>query len=236
MDEISREKEEYFADGVLWSDNHAILHLTRKPCSKVTCGSELNLAPACHPISIECRERFRQRLRRIIHHLRDLVRANPFSKEAESSTNAPLSTNFWTVLSKLEVDEVFNILLSHFPEQVQVTLGKPTVTIDGLLALPHQADNNLGGWIVYIDIVTESVILDDGKETGSIRRFCHRPGRWNSKMVRIRSICPQQPFQGRLFEKGLSSLVLYKAWSHNEPSSCCCWILPSQLYVLAGTY
>jgi hypothetical protein len=28
------------------------------------------------------------------------------------------------------------------------------------------SDNNLGGWIVYIDIVTESIILGDGKETG----------------------------------------------------------------------
>lgn len=165
MDEICQEKEEYLADGVLWSDNHSNTSSdTKTVFERISCGSELNLARACGPISIECRERFRQRLRRIIHRLSDLVRANPFSKEAESSTNAPLSTNFWIVLSKLEVDEVFNILLSHFPEQVQATLGKPTVTIDGLLALPHQ--DNLGGWIVYIDIVTESIILDDGKETG----------------------------------------------------------------------
>ena len=167
MDEIFREKEEYFADVVLWSDNHSNTSSdTKTMFERITCGSELDPARACGPISIEYRERFRQRLRRIIHRLSDLVRANPFSKEAESSTNAPLSTNFWIVLSKLEVDEVLNILLSHFPEQVQVTLGKPAITIDGLLALPHQADNNLGGWIVYIDIVTESIILDDDKETG----------------------------------------------------------------------
>jgi len=111
MDEISREKEEYFADGVLWSDNHSNTSSdTKTVFERITCGSELDLARACDPISIECRERFRQRLRRIIHRLSDLVRANPFSKEAESSTNAPLSTNFWIVLSKVEVDEVFNIL------------------------------------------------------------------------------------------------------------------------------
>jgi hypothetical protein len=126
MDEISREKEESFADGVIWSDNHSNPSSgTKTVFERITCGSELlDLARSFGPISIECRERFRQRLQRIIHHLSDLVRANPFSKEAESSTNVPVSTNFWIVLSKLEVDEVFNILLSHIPEQVQATLGK----------------------------------------------------------------------------------------------------------------
>ena len=166
MEEISREKEEYFADGVLWSDNHSNTSSdTKTVFERITSGSELDLAQTCGPISIECRERFRQRLRHIIHRLSDLVKANPFSKEVESSTNAPLSTNFWIVLSKLKVDEVFNTLLPHFPEQVQVALGKPEVTINGLLALPRQSDNNLGGWIVYIDIVTESIILDNSKET-----------------------------------------------------------------------
>lgn len=142
MDEISREKEEYFVDGVLWSDNTS--SDTKTVFNRITCGSELDLAQACSPISIECRERFRQRLRRIIYRLSDLVKANPFSKEAESM-NAPLSTNFWIVLSMLEVNKVFNILLSYFPKQVQAALGKPEIIIDSLLALPRQSDNNLGG-------------------------------------------------------------------------------------------
>lgn len=57
MDEISREKEEYFADGVLWSDNHSHTSSdTKTVFERITCGSELDLARACGPISIECRE------------------------------------------------------------------------------------------------------------------------------------------------------------------------------------
>ena len=40
------------------------------------------------------------------------------------------------------------------------------IIIDDVLALPHQLNNDLGGWIVYIDIVTESNILSDSKEKG----------------------------------------------------------------------
>ena len=136
IDEISREKEEYLADGVPWSDNYSNTPSdTKTVFNRITSGSELDLAQAYSSISIECRERFRRRSQRIIYRLS--VKVNPFSKEAESSTNAPLSTNFWTVLSMLEVDKVFNILLSYFPKQVQAALGKPEITIDDLLALPR---------------------------------------------------------------------------------------------------
>jgi hypothetical protein len=123
--------------------------------------------------------------------------------------------------------------------------GKPAVTIDDLLALPHQADNNLGGWIVYIDIVIEYIILDDGKETvvGSQTHglglyvgsaTCQGGGiqRWSEYDRYV----PNNLSKDDYSRKGLSSLVLYKAWSHNEPWGCCSWILPSQLYVLANTY
>jgi hypothetical protein len=62
--------------------------------------------------------------------------------------------------------EFSNSFLPHFPEQVQVALGKPAVIVGDLLTLPHQADDVLGGWIIYIDIATASTILDDGKMTG----------------------------------------------------------------------
>ena len=100
-------------------DNYSNTPSDKKPVfNRITSGSELDLAQAYSLISIECKERFRRRLQRIIYRLSDLIKVNPFSKEAESSTNAPLSTNFWTILSMLEVDKVFNILLSHFPKQV----------------------------------------------------------------------------------------------------------------------
>lgn len=39
MDEISREKEEYFADGVLWSDNHSNTSSdTKTVFERITCG------------------------------------------------------------------------------------------------------------------------------------------------------------------------------------------------------
>lgn len=66
----------------------------------------------------------------------------------------PLSVNFWIALSKLEADEIVNILLHHIPQQVQQVLGWLDVTVDDLLALPRQ-DDKLSGWIVYIDIVTD---------------------------------------------------------------------------------
>ena len=61
-----------------------MLRLTQKPFSKESPLDELDLAQACGPVSIECRERFRQRT---THNpcLSDLAKANPFSKEAESS-------------------------------------------------------------------------------------------------------------------------------------------------------
>ncbi|KAF1841906.1 uncharacterized protein K460DRAFT_175673 [Cucurbitaria berberidis CBS 394.84] len=66
----------------------------------------------------------------------------------------PLSVNFSIALSKLEPNEIVNILLLHIPQEIQEVLGRPGVTGDDLLALPRQ-DDKLSGWIVYIDIVTD---------------------------------------------------------------------------------
>ena len=50
MDEISREKEEYFADGVLWSDNHSNTSSDRKTVfERIACGSELDLCTNLRP-------------------------------------------------------------------------------------------------------------------------------------------------------------------------------------------
>ena len=166
-DDIFGEKEELLAEGVLWSQSSSnTLSNMRTEFKRINFGSEVDFAQVRDSHSSACRERFRQRLRLIIHRLFDLIKANPFSAEANSSMNAALSANFWIALSQLEGDEVLNTLLPHFPEQVQEVLGKPTLTINGLLAIPRQAESILDGWIVYVDIVTGSIAHDQDKETG----------------------------------------------------------------------
>ena len=61
----------------------------------------------------------------------------------KTGRDALLSLSFWIACSKLEVDEVLEIIVPHFPNEVQGVLGNAEVTIDDLLMLPRQPEKSL---------------------------------------------------------------------------------------------
>jgi hypothetical protein len=82
--------------------------------------------------------------------------------------HAPLSPCFWIACSKLQVDQVLENMIPHFPYEVEGVLGNgevnyrrpPNASLDG--------QGNLSArWLVYVDIFT--VAVKSKRETEATR-------------------------------------------------------------------
>jgi len=51
------------------------------------------------------------------------------------------------------VNQVLDLLVPHFHDEVQTILGNAEVTVNDLLLLPRQPKKFRHGWLVYIDIL-----------------------------------------------------------------------------------
>jgi hypothetical protein len=61
----------------------------------------------------------------------------------KTNVDVPLSLSLWIACSKLEMDQVLEMIIPHFPNQVQKVLSNAEVTINDLLMLPRQPEKSL---------------------------------------------------------------------------------------------
>lgn len=137
---------------------------------------------------------------------------------------------FWIACSKLQVDQVLENMIPHFPYEVEGVLGNgevnyrrpPNASLDG-------QRNLSAGWLVYVDIFTGAV--KSGRETeATIRPSSQDPLlEWEVTMQRwlhchqiIGSFIPKWEYS----KKGLPSLVYHHTWPRYEPLCGCIYLLP----------
>jgi len=143
-------------------------------------------------------------LKSIIRCLFRLVQAQPYDRATRNGENAPLSPSFWIAFGKLEVNQVLDLLVPHFLDEVQTILGNAEVTVNDLLMLPRQPKQILHGWLVYIDIftgaldfssdfktTTELEVAEAGIYTGSAPGLGGGVPRWRQYDRVVPSVFPE---------------------------------------------
>jgi hypothetical protein len=118
MEEIYPDKAICLANGIVYKQS--TITNTEPIFRRIRCGST-EVITVSKSEAIDCQGRFQQRLRDIIYRLFSLIGASPCSKDMALS-DAPISMNFWMLLSTLHPEEVFEVIHRHFPSFVQETV------------------------------------------------------------------------------------------------------------------
>ena len=99
---------------------------------------------------------FQDNIHSIVGYVAEWVKTPAASLSGDRKTDRAMSLSALCFISQFTVEELATAIIANTPLAVQEILGKPVLTIDGLLSLPRCGRDAASWWGVYLDVLANT--------------------------------------------------------------------------------